>query len=44
MKIKLLGDIVNAATSRASGYTATTINLGEMTNQGVEILVKRNCN
>ena len=37
---KTMGDIVNAATSRASGYTATTINLGEMTNKGVEILLK----
>jgi len=37
---KTTGDIVNAATSRASGYTATTINLGEMTNQGVEILLR----
>ena len=37
---KTMGDIVNAATSRASGYTATTINLGEMTNKGIEILLR----
>ncbi|MDA9680527.1 TonB-dependent receptor, partial [Flavobacteriaceae bacterium] len=35
-----MGDIVNAATSVASGYNATTINLGEMTNKGVEILLR----
>ena len=37
---KTMGDIVNAATSRASGYTATTINLGEITNKGIEILLR----
>ena len=37
---KTMGDIVNAATSVASGYNATTINLGEMTNKGVEILLR----
>ena len=39
---KTVGDIVNAATSSTSGYNATTINLGEMTNKGVEILLKGN--
>jgi TonB-linked SusC/RagA family outer membrane protein len=33
------GDIVDATTSKASGYDTTSINLGEMTNKGVEILV-----
>jgi len=37
---KTMGDIVNAATSPASGYNTTTINLGEMTNKGVEILLR----
>jgi len=37
---KTMGDIVNAATSVASGYNTTTINLGEMTNKGVEILLR----
>ena len=34
-----LRDIVNAAASPASGFTSTTINLGEITNKGVELLV-----
>ena len=34
-----LRDIVNAATSPASGFNSTTINLGEITNKGVELLV-----
>ena len=34
-----LKDIVNAAASPASGFTSTTINLGEITNKGVELLV-----
>ena len=39
---KTVGDIVSASTSSASGYSATTINLGEMTNKGVEILLRGN--
>ena len=34
-----LRDIVNAAASPASGFSSTTINLGEITNKGVELLV-----
>ncbi len=35
-----LGDIVAATTSLASGFNNTLINLGEITNKGVEILLK----
>ena len=34
-----LKDIVNAAASPASGFSSSTINLGEITNKGVELLV-----
>ena len=34
------GDIVNATTSRTSGYNSTVINLGEMTNKGIELLLR----
>ena len=34
-----LNDIVNASASSASGFNSTTINLGEITNKGVELLV-----
>ena len=34
-----LKDIVNAAASPASGFSSTTINLGEIQNKGVELLV-----
>jgi TonB-linked SusC/RagA family outer membrane protein len=34
-----LRDIVNAAASPSSGFSSTTINLGEITNKGVELLV-----
>ena len=37
---KTVGDIVNASTSSTSGYSNTTINLGEMTNKGIEILLR----
>ena len=37
-----LRDIVNASASPASGFTSTTINLGEITNKGVELLVNWN--
>ena len=36
---KTTDDILDAAISRTSGYTSTTVNLGEMTNKGVEILL-----
>ncbi len=35
-----LGDIVAATTSLASGFNNTTINLGEITNKGIELLVR----
>ncbi len=35
-----LKDIVNATASRSSGFNSTTINLGEITNKGVELLLK----
>jgi TonB-linked SusC/RagA family outer membrane protein len=35
-----LRDIVNTTSSIASGYQNTTINLGEITNKGVEILLR----
>ena len=34
-----LRDIVNASASNASGFNSTTINLGEITNKGVELLL-----
>jgi TonB-linked SusC/RagA family outer membrane protein len=34
-----LRDIVNATASNASGFNSTTINLGEITNKGVELLL-----
>ena len=33
-------DIVNATASNTSGFNSTTINLGEITNKGVELLLK----
>ena len=36
------GDIVNASASRASGFGSTLINLGEMTNEGIELLLRAN--
>jgi TonB-linked SusC/RagA family outer membrane protein len=35
-----IGDIVAATTSRASGFDRTTINLGEITNKGIELLLR----
>jgi len=32
-------DILNANISRASGYTSTSVNLGEITNNGIEVLL-----
>jgi len=37
---KTSGDIVNAVASASSGFGNTLINLGEMTNEGVEILLR----
>jgi TonB-linked SusC/RagA family outer membrane protein len=36
---KTTDDILNAAISRASGYTSHSVNLGEITNKGVELLL-----
>lgn len=32
-------DILNAGISRASGFTSTTVNLGKITNKGIEVLL-----
>ena len=36
------GDIVNASASRTSGFGSTLVNLGEMTNEGIELLLRAN--
>lgn len=36
---KTTDDILNATISRASGFGRTTVNLGEMTNKGIEVLL-----
>lgn len=36
---KTTDDILNAGISRASGFNSTSVNLGEMTNKGVEFLL-----
>lgn len=36
---KTTDDILNAGISRASGFTSTTVNLGKISNKGVEILL-----
>jgi hypothetical protein len=36
---KTTDDILNANISRASGFTTTTVNLGEITNKGIEFLL-----
>ena len=36
------GDIVNASASSASGFGSTLINLGEMSNEGIELLLRAN--
>jgi hypothetical protein len=36
---KTTDDILNASISRASGFTTTTVNLGEMENKGIELLL-----
>jgi TonB-linked SusC/RagA family outer membrane protein len=36
---KTTDDILNAAISRASGYTSHSVNLGEITNKGIEVLL-----
>jgi TonB-linked SusC/RagA family outer membrane protein len=36
---KTTDDILNAAISRASGYTSHSVNLGEITNKGIEFLL-----
>jgi hypothetical protein len=36
---KTTDDILNATISRASGFGTTSVNLGEMTNKGVEVLL-----
>ncbi len=36
---KTTDDILNATISRASGFGSTSVNLGEMTNKGIEVLL-----
>ncbi|MDV3309628.1 MAG: SusC/RagA family TonB-linked outer membrane protein [Cyclobacteriaceae bacterium] len=36
---KTTKDILNATISKASGFSSTSINLGEMTNKGIEVLI-----
>ncbi|MEJ7586152.1 MAG: SusC/RagA family TonB-linked outer membrane protein [Ferruginibacter sp.] len=36
---KTTDDILNANISRASGFTTTTVNLGKLTNKGIEVLL-----
>lgn len=36
---KTTDDILNASISRASGFTTTSVNLGKLTNKGIEILL-----
>jgi TonB-linked SusC/RagA family outer membrane protein len=36
---KTTDDILNATISRASGFASTSVNLGEMTNKGIEVLL-----
>jgi hypothetical protein len=36
---KTTDDILNATISRASGFGRTSVNLGEMTNKGIEVLI-----
>jgi len=36
---KTTKDILNAAISRASGFTSTTVNLGKLSNKGIEVLL-----
>ncbi|MEP7230009.1 MAG: SusC/RagA family TonB-linked outer membrane protein [Ginsengibacter sp.] len=36
---KTTNDILNASISQASGYSTTTVNLGKLTNKGIELLL-----
>lgn len=36
---KTTDDILNASISRASGFTATTLNVGQLSNKGIELLL-----